>query len=245
MEKKELNPEYIAMRDMALEQLKSGKSLTGKGGVFAPIIKEFLESALEAEMDEHLTSERRSQGNKRNGKGMSLRDIGAYIRDMYDVEVSPAVLSNITDRVIPQVKEWQNRPLDDVYPIVWMDAMHYKVRDGGRVVSRAVYNILAINKSGRKELIGMYISESEGANFWLSVLTDDLKSRGVKDILIACTDNLTGFSQAILSIFPDTEIQKCVIHQIRNSLKYVVSKDQKEFMKDLKKVYQAPTKSQA
>ncbi len=175
---------------------------------------------------------------------MSLRDIGSYIRDMYDVEVSPTVLSNITDRVIPQVKEWQNRPLDDVYPIVWMDAMHYKVRDGGRVVSRAVYNILAINKSGRKELIGMYISESEGANFWLSVLTD-LKSRGVKDILIACTDNLTGFSQAILSIFPDTEIQKCVIHQIRNSLKYVVSKDQKEFMKDLKKVYQAPTKSQA
>ncbi len=294
MEKKELSRDYIAMRDMALEQLKSGKSLTGKGGVFAPIIKEFLESALEAEMDEHLTPERRSYGNKRNGKGtktiraeggsvtieppydrhgdfepaivkkrqtvladslapkiislygkgMSLRDIGAYIRDMYDVEVSPAVLSNITDRVIPQVKEWQNRPLDDVYPIVWMDAMHYKVRDEGRVVSRAVYNILAINKSGRKELIGMYISESEGANFWLSVLTD-LKSRGVKDILIACTDNLTGFSQAILSIFPQTEIQKCVIHQIRNSLKYVVSKDQKEFMKDLKKVYQAPTKSQA
>ena len=163
---------------------------------------------------------------------------------MYDTEVSPTVLSEITDRVIPQVKEWQNRPLDDVYPIVWLDAMHYKVKDGGKVVSRAVYNILGINKLGKKELIGMYISESEGANFWLSVLTD-LKSRGVKDILIACTDNLTGFSQAILSIFPETEIQKCIVHQIRNSLKYVASKDQKPFMKELKKVYQAPTKSQA
>jgi transposase-like protein len=122
--------------------------------------------------------------------------------------------------------------------------MHFKVRDGGKVVSRAVYNILAVNTEGRKELIGMYISESEGANFWLSVLTD-IKSRGVKDILIASTDNLKGFSEAILSIFPETEIQKCVIHQIRNSLKYVASKDQKPFMKDLKKVYQSPTKSQA
>jgi putative transposase len=287
-------PAYIAMRDLALEQLKSGKSLTGKDGVFAPMLKEFLESALEAEMDEHLSEEERFLGNKRNGKGqktlktesgsvtisppydrngnfepelvkkrqtvladslapkiislygkgMSLRDIAIYINDMYDVDVSATVLSNITDRVIPRVKEWQNRPLDDVYPIVWLDAMHYKVRDGGRVVSRAVYNILAINKLGKKELIGMYISESEGANFWLSVLTD-LKSRGVNDILIACTDNLTGFSQAILSIFPQTEIQKCVIHQIRNSLKYIVSKDQKEFIRDLKKVYQASTKSQA
>jgi putative transposase len=294
MAKKKESAEYIAMRDLALEQLKNGKSLTGKDGVFAPILKEFLESALEAEMEEHLSDEERSLGNKRNGKGqktvktgvgnvsiqppydrngnfepeivkkrqtvladslapkiislygkgMSLRDIGLYIEDMYDTEVSPTVLSEITDRVIPQVKEWQNRPLDDVYPIVWLDAMHYKVKDGGKVVSRAVYNILAINKLGKKELIGMYISESEGANFWLSVLTD-LKSRGVKDILIACTDNLTGFSQAILSIFPETEIQKCIVHQIRNSLKYVASKDQKPFMKELKKVYQAPTKSQA
>jgi len=294
MANKKESPEYIAMRDLALEQLKSGQSLTGKGGVFEPIIKEFLENALEAEMDAHLDEEERLQGNKRNGKGtktvktgsgtvtieppydrngsfepeiikkrqtiladnlapkiiglygkgMSLRDIAVYIEEMYDVDVSPTILSEITDRIIPRVKEWQNRLLDDVYPIVWMDAMHYKVKDGGRVVSRAVYNILAINKDGRKELIGMYISESEGANFWLSVLTD-LKSRGVKDILIACTDNLAGFSNAILSIFPEAEIQKCVIHQIRNSLKYVASKDQKAFMKDLKMVYQAATKSQA
>jgi transposase-like protein len=153
-------------------------------------------------------------------------------------------LSEITDRVIPLVKEWQNRPLEAVYPIVWLDAMHYKVRDGGKVVSRAVYNILAINVEGHKDLIGMYISESEGANFWLSVLTD-LKGRGAKDILIACTDNLTGFSEAILSVYPQAEIQSCVIHQIRNSLKYVASKDQKTFMKDLKMVYQAANKSQA
>lgn len=294
MARKKESEEYIAMRDLALDQLKSGKSLTGKDGVFAPILKEFLESALEAEMEDHLDEEERSFGNKRNGKGqktvktgvgnvvieppydrnsnfepeiikkrqtvladslapkiislygkgMSLRDIAIYIDDMYDTEVSPTILSEITDRIIPKVKEWQNRPLDDVYPIVWLDAMHYKVRDGGKVVSRAVYNILAINKLGKKELIGMYISESEGANFWLSVLTD-LKNRGIKDILIACTDNLNGFSEAILSIFPETEIQKCIVHQIRNSLKYVASKDQKIFMKELKLVYQAPTKSQA
>lgn len=287
-------PEYRAMRDLAIEQLRSGKSLTGEGGVFAPIIKEFLESALSAEMEDHLSEEERSSGNKRNGKGtkklktssgtisietpqdrnssfepeivkkrqrvladslapkiialygkgMSLRDISAHIEELYDVEVSATVLSEITDRIIPQVKEWQNRPLDDVYPIVWLDAMHYKVKDEGRIVNRAVYNILAINKEGRKSLIGMYISESEGAKFWLSVLTD-LKNRGIKDILIACTDNLTGFSEAILSIFPETEIQKCIIHQIRNSLKYVASKDQKPFMKDLKKVYRAINKTEA
>jgi transposase-like protein len=175
---------------------------------------------------------------------MSFRDISNHIKEMYDVDVSHDTLSEITDRVIPQVKEWQNRPLEAVYPIVWLDAMHYKVRDGGKVVSRAVYNILALNVEGRKDLIGMYISESEGANFWLSVLTD-IKSRGVKDILIACTDNLTGFSEAILSVFPQAEVQSCVIHQIRNSLKYVASKDQKVFMKDLKMVYQAVNKSQA
>jgi len=178
------------------------------------------------------------------GLGMSFRDISQHTKEMYDVDISHDTLSEITDRVIPLVKEWQNRPLEAVYPIVWLDAMHYKVRDGGKVVSRAVYNVLALNVEGRKDLIGMYISESEGANFWLSVLTD-IKSRGVKDILIACTDNLTGFSEAILGVFPQAEVQSCVIHQIRNSLKYVASKDQKAFMKDLKIVYQAANKSQA
>lgn len=286
--------DYKAMRAKALAQLRSGESLTGKDGAFGPLIKEFLETALQAEMDAHLDIQEREQGNKRNGKGskriktstgeveietpqdrhssfepqivrkretiladnlapkiiglyglgMSFRDISEHIKEMYDVEISHSTLSDITDRIIPKVKEWQNRPLEAVYPIVWLDAIHYKVKDGGKVASRAVYNVLAVNTEGHKDLIGIYISENEGANFWLSVLTD-LKARGVKDILIACTDNLAGFSEAILSIFPQTEVQSCIIHQIRNSLKYVASKDKKIFMGDLKKVYQAPTKSQA
>lgn len=286
--------EFEKMRDLALEQLMSGKSLTGKDGVFAPLIQQFVESALEAEMSNHLLGGSELTGNKRNGKGtkilktssgsvkistpqdrnssfepqivrkrqtvladnlapqiiglysrgMSFRDISKHIEEMYDTEISHTTLSEITERVVPLVKEWQCRPLENLYTIVWMDAMHFKVRDGGHVTTRAVYNVLGINKDGFKELIGMYVSESEGAKFWLSVLTD-LKSRGVNDILIACTDNLTGFSEAILTIFPQTEVQTCVIHQIRNSLKYVASKDNKEFMKDLKMIYQAPTKDKA
>jgi len=134
--------------------------------------------------------------------------------------------------------------LEELYCIVWMDAMHYKVKDQGKVRSRAVYNILAIDQAGKKELLGVYVSENEGANFWLSVLTD-LNNRGLKDMLIACIDNLNGFEQAITSIFPKTEVQSCIIHQIRNSLKYVAHKDQKEFMPELKLVYQASTKDLA
>lgn len=174
------------------------------------------------------------------GLGMSLRDISGHIKEMYDTDISAATLSSITDRVIPMVKEWQSRPLEEVYCIVWMDAMHYKVKDEGKVTSRAVYNILGITTEGKKELLGMYVSESEGANFWLSVLTD-LQHRGVQDILIACIDNLKGFSEAINSIYPKTEVQSCIVHQIRNSLKYVASKNQKEFMRDLKEVYKAAT----
>lgn len=286
--------EFKAMQAKALEQFKTGQSLTGKGGAFAPLLKQFLEAALSGEMDGHLDDLERSKGNKRNGKGrktlktvdgevtietpqdrhssfspqivkkretvlaeslapkiiglyglgMSFRDIASHIEEMYDMEISHSTLSEITERVIPLVKEWQCRPLECMYTIVWLDAMHYKVKDGGKVVSRAVYNVLAINKNGFKELIGMYVSESEGANFWLSVLTD-LKARGVEDILIACIDNLNGFAQAIASVFPRVEIQSCIVHQIRNSLKYVASKDQKAFMKDLKQVYQAVNKTQA
>ena len=174
------------------------------------------------------------------GLGMSLRDISGHIKEMYDTDISAATLSSITDRVIPLVKEWQSRPLEEVYCIVWMDEMHYKVKDEGKVTSRAVYNILGITTEGKKELLGMYVSESEGANFWLSVLTD-LQHRGVQDILIACIDNLKGFSEAINSIYPRTEVQSCIVHQIRNSLKYVASKNQKEFMRDLKEVYKAAT----
>src|SRR5690606_1791929 len=178
------------------------------------------------------------------GLGMSFRDISQHIKEMYDTDISHSTLSGITDRIIPEVKEWQSRGLDSLYTIVWMDAMHYKVKEGHRVVSRAVYNILGIDRYGYKHLLGMYVSESEGANFWLGVLTD-LQNRGVQDILIACIDNLKGFSEAIAGVFPQTEVQTCVVHQIRNSLKYVASKDQKEFMKDLKPVYQADTLEQA
>jgi transposase-like protein len=175
---------------------------------------------------------------------MSLRDISAHIKEMYDTDISAATLSSITDKVIPLVKEWQVRPLEDTYCIVWLDAMHYKVKDEGKIVNRCVYNVLGINAEGRKDLLGMYVSESEGANFWLSILTN-LQQRGVTDILIACIDNLKGFAEAIASIYPQTEVQSCVVHQIRNSLKYVASKDQKPFMADLKPVYQAIDKDEA
>jgi transposase-like protein len=175
---------------------------------------------------------------------MSLRDISAHIAEMYDTELSHTVLSQITDRIIPEVKAWQSRPLEPVYCIVWLDAMRYKVREEGRVQHKALYNILAINRDGHKQVLGAYVSESEGANFWLSVLSD-LQNRGLEDILIACTDNLKGFAEAISSIFPKADVQSCIIHQIRNSLKYVASKDQKEFMRDLKRVYRADTKGLA
>lgn len=275
----------------ALEQLISGKSLFGKGGAFSPLLKGFIEKALNAEMDEHLDDSERISGNKRNGKGkktiksssgsfeietpqdrhsnfepelikkrqtilaesleekiiglyslgMSYRDISKHIQEMYDTEISHTVLSQITDKIIPEIKAWQNRPLEAVYPILWLDAMHFKVKEDGKVGHKALYNILGVNKDGFKEILGIYLSESEGANFWLQVLTD-LNNRGVKDILIASIDNLNGFSEAIQSVFPKSTIQSCIVHQIRNSLKYVASKDQKEFMRDLKNVYRADTK---
>ena len=159
---------------------------------------------------------------------------------MYDTDISHSTLSAITDKIIPEVKEWQSRPLEEPYTIVWLDAMHYKVKEDHRMVSHAVYNIPGIDRHVHKELLGRYVSQSEGANFWLSVLTD-LQNRGVKDILIAYIDNLNGFPQAINTVFPQTEIQTCIVHRIRNSLKYVASKDQEVFMKDLKPVYQAET----
>jgi transposase-like protein len=170
--------------------------------------------------------------------GTSLRDISNHIKETYDTDISATTLSSITDKVIPLVKEWQQRPLESLYCIVWLDAMFYKVKEEGRTQTRCVYNILGINKDGRKDVLGMYVSHSEGANFWLGVITD-LKQRGVDDILIACIDNLKGFDQAIGTIFPHTEIQSCIVHQIRNSIKYVASKDQKPFMADLKLVYRA------
>jgi transposase-like protein len=174
------------------------------------------------------------------GLGMSLRDISAHIEDMYGTSVSHTVLSEITDRIIPKVKAWQARPLEAVYSIVWLDAMYYKVRaeDSGKVVTRCLYNILGIKADGHKEVMGAYVSESEGARFWLSVLTD-LQARGVKDILIACIDNLNGFEEAIGTIFPKTEVQSCIVHQVRNTHKYIASKDSREAIADIKLVYKA------
>jgi len=178
------------------------------------------------------------------GLGTSLRDISAHIKETYDTDISAATLSTITDKVIPLVKEWQQRPLESLYCIVWLDAMYYKIKEEGRTQTRCVYNILGINAEGRKSVLGMYVSQSEGANFWLGVI-HDLNQRGVVDILIACIDNLKGFDEAIRTIYPNTEIQTCVVHQIRNSLKYVASKDQKIFMSDLKPVYRADNEIQA
>jgi len=178
------------------------------------------------------------------GLGMSLRDISTHLEDLYGLEVSPATISTITDKIIPMIREWQARPLESVYPFVWMDAIHYKTKEDGRIVKKAVYTILGVDAQGKKDILGIYISESEGANFWLGVLTD-LQSRGVNDILIASIDGLKGFPEAIQTIFPDTEVQLCIVHQIRNSLKYVSWKDKKAFMKDLKLVYRATSKDLA
>jgi len=178
------------------------------------------------------------------GLGMSYAAINQHLREMYETEIDESTMTSITDRVIPMLREWQARPLEVVYPILWLDAIHFKVKDNGKAESKAVYIVLGINEAGLKEVLGIYLSESEGANFWLSVLTD-LKNRGVNDILIASVDGLKGFPEAIESIFPKTEVQLCIVHQIRNSLKYVVSKEQKEFMKDLKEVYKATNKEYA
>lgn len=286
--------QYAEMQKKALEQLRTGKSMLGKDGAFAPLFKQFIESALEAEMESHLDEEERNHGNKRNGKGhktlktstgelqistpqdrqssfepqivrkretilaesltskilglyglgMSLRDISSHIEEMYDMNISAATLSQITDKIIPEIKQWQNRPLESIYAIVFLDAMHYKVREEGKISSKAIYTIIGINLEGRKDLLGMYVSESEGANFWLQVITD-LNNRGLEDILIASIDNLKGFAEAINTVFPKCEIQTCIVHQIRNSIRYVASKDQKEFLKDLKLVYKADTKELA
>lgn len=176
--------------------------------------------------------------------GTSYKDIAANLSEMYGIDISTATISAVTDKLLPLVTQWRNRPLESMYPIIFLDAMFFKARENGKVATKAVYNILGINQEGVKDILGFYAAESEGANFWLGVLSD-LQARGVKDILIACIDGLKGFPEAIQSIFPKTEIQLCIVHQIRNSIKYVVSKEQKPFMVDLKKVYQADTKELA
>lgn len=287
--------DFKSFQTQALEQLRNGKPLLGKDGVFAPLLENLLNAALEGEMDAHLDEEERLCGNRRNGHmskqvqtslgevtvhtprdregsfapqlikkretilaegvadkiiglyalGNSTRQISDWIETNLGNRISADTISAITDRILPELQSWKSRMLESVYPIVWMDAIHYKVMDDkNRPVSRAIYNVLGINREGYKELLGMYISKSEGANFWLSVLTD-LQNRGVQDILIACIDNLKGFAEAINSIYPQTVIQSCIVHQVRNSVKYVASKNQKEFMADLKRIYQAVNKETA
>jgi putative transposase len=173
-------------------------------------------------------------------KGMSTRDIEDHLRDIYGVEASASLISRITDKLMPAIAEWQSRPLDAIYPIVFLDGIVFKVRKDSRVVNKCLYSVLGINLEGRKEILGIWLSENESASFWVTVC-NELKNRGVEDILIACRDNLNGFSGAIETVFPKTEQQLCVIHQIRNSTKYVSYKDIRPVMADLKKVYGAPT----
>ena len=279
----------------AVKEIMNGKSISGKDGVLAPLVKQLVEAALEAELETHISQDVFSGNkNRKNGTssktiktsdgafrldtprdragsfepqlvkknqthltddieekvlsmyslGLSYKDIVKHIEDMYKIELSTGTINNITDKIIDKVKEWQERPLEPIYTFMWLDAIHYKIKDGGKYDTKAVYTILGMGIDGKKDVLGLYIGESEGANFWLGVLTK-LQNRGVKDILIASVDGLTGFPDAIKSIFPKTEVQLCIVHQIRNSLKYVSSMDQKDFIKDLKLVYQATSKELA
>lgn len=171
-------------------------------------------------------------------KGMTTSDIQAHIKDIYGMDISDTTVSRITDKILPEAREWQQRPLESVYAVVFMDAIHYHVRSEGQIVKKAVYIAIGVNLEGRKSVLGMWVGENESAKFWASVL-NNLKNRKVEDILIACTDNRTGFSEAIAAVFPKTDIQNCIIHQLRNSSKYVSYKDIKALMADLKRVYQA------
>lgn len=177
-------------------------------------------------------------------RGMSTREIQGHLQELYGVEVSPTLISNITDLVIEEAKAWQSRPLDSLYPIVYLDALRVKIKEDGRIHNKAIYLVLGINLYGRKDVLGLWISKNEGAKFWMQVLTD-LKNRGVNDIFIACCDGLSGFPEAIEAVYPKTQVQLCIVHMIRNSLKYVSYKDYKGVCADLKNIYRASTEEEA
>lgn len=177
-------------------------------------------------------------------KGMSNADIEEQLRELYDFRLPPSTISTITARVSEDIVAWQNRPLDPLYFIVWMDGIVFKVRENSKVINKTIYLAVGLNREGRKEVLGLWLGKTESSSFWMSVLTD-LQARGVEDILITCTDNLSGFTQTIRSVFPQSTIQICVVHQIRNAGKYVVWKDKKQFSKDMKLIYSAPTKEMA
>jgi transposase-like protein len=276
----------------AAEQLRQKKPLTGKDGVFTPLIKKILESSMEGELDAHLEETRTLEKNRRNGRtpkniqsslgsfeifsprdrnstfepqiiekrqrsissdidkqilslfglGLSYSDIQKHLGEMYGLDISDGTLTAITDRIIPEIKEWQNRPLESIYPVLWLDAIHFKVRENGIVKSKAIYSLLAVNLDGQKEVIGIYFGDNESSSFWRQVL-NDLKLRGIKNVFIACIDNLKGFADAIEEMFPETEVQLCLVHQMRNSTKYINWKDLKKVIVDLKKIYRAVNES--
>ena len=177
-------------------------------------------------------------------KGMTTRQISETIEDIYGFDVSEGFISDVTDKILPEIHDWQNRPLESLYPVVFVDAIHYSVKDNGIIRKMAAYVILAINRDGIKEVLGIYIGENESAKYWLG-LFNELKNRGLKDILVLCADGLTGMKEAVNTAFPKTEYQRCIVHQVRNTLKYVADKDRKEFVADLKSIYQAVTEKQA
>jgi len=233
----------------------SGNSRNGKS--IKTIKGEFGETELQVPRDRNGTFEPRfiAKGQSRftgfddkilamYARGLSTRDIQAQLQELYGVEVSPALVSTVTDEVIAEVKSWQNRPLDEVYPIVYLDCIVVKIKSNNQVTNKAIYLALGINMDGQKELLGMWIAQTEGAKFWAGVLTE-LRNRGLKDILIACVDGLTGFPEAIESLYPQTQVQLCIVHMIRNSLKYVGYKERKELAEDLKTIYTAVTAEEA
>ena len=285
-----------ALEAFAREAAKSIKTESDLDDFRKMLTKVTVETALNAELDEHLGYQKhqpRNSSNSRNGcsgksiitddgevdidvprdreasfepqlvrkhqtrfqsmddkilslyaKGMTTREIVATFKEMYDADVSPTLISKVTDSVLEQVIEWQSRPLDEIYPIVYLDCIVVKVRQDKQVINKAVYLALGVNMEGQKELLGMWLSETEGAKFWLNVLTE-LQNRGVKDILIACVDGLKGFPDAINTAFPETQIQLCIVHMVRNSVKYVPWKDYKAVTADLKKIYQSATEDEA
>lgn len=288
MKKEKENFDFEAFAKQAAEDLKAGKPMVGKDGIFTPLLKRLIEASLEGELDAHLQETRSASKNRRNGhgrknlssplggfeifsprdrnatfepqivekrqhkitsdidaqvlalygRGMSYSDIQSHLAEMYGLEVSDGTINAITDRIIPEIKEWQNRPLESVYPVIWLDAMHFKVRDNGVVKTKAVYSILGVNRDGEKEVIGIYFGDHESSSFWRQVL-HELKMRGVEDIFVACIDNLKGFADAIEDHFPRTDVQLCLVHQMRNSMKYISDKDMRPMVKDLKKIYTA------
>lgn len=247
--------EHLGYEKHSIEGIKSGNSRNGyskktlktqlgeseiniprdRNGEFEPqIIKKYERSSNEIE----------EQIIAMYAKGMTTRDIESHMKEIYGIDVSPTLVSKITDRIMPLLTEWQSRPLESIYPIVYLDAIHFKVRQDNRIINKAAYSVIGINTHGHKDVLGIWIGENESASFWLSVC-NELRNRGLESVLIACKDGLSGFSEAIHTVFPQTSIQLCVIHQIRNSMKYVNYKDQKVLMADLKPVYQAATLEEA